>query len=94
MLWRLSFTVRVRGARPFRILWFPACLLPVFEFPFRLLPVLKFPACPLPVTNLFIGMSVGANVVAAQFYGSGQRDKISDTIHTSVFLSLICGVAM
>ncbi len=46
------------------------------------------------LTNLFIGMSVGANVVAAQFYGSGQRDKISDTIHTSVFLSLICGAAM
>lgn len=46
------------------------------------------------LTNLFIGMSVGANVVAAQFYGSGQRDRISDTIHTSVFLSLVCGVAM
>lgn len=46
------------------------------------------------LTNLFIGTSVGANVVAAQFYGSGQRDKISDTVHTSIFLSLICGVFM
>ncbi|MCM1538809.1 MAG: MATE family efflux transporter [bacterium] len=46
------------------------------------------------LTNLFIGASVGANVVAAQFYGSGQRDKISDTVHTSVFLSLICGAVM
>ena len=46
------------------------------------------------LTNLFIGMSVGANVVAAQFYGSGQRDQISDTVHTSVFLSLVCGVFM
>ncbi len=46
------------------------------------------------LTNLFIGMSVGANVVAAQFYGSGQRDKISETIHTSVFVSLVCGVVM
>lgn len=46
------------------------------------------------LTNLFIGTSVGANVVAAQFYGSGQRDKISDTVHTSVFLSLICGVVV
>lgn len=46
------------------------------------------------LTNLFIGTSVGANVVAAQFYGSGKRDKISDTVHTSVFLSLICGVVV
>lgn len=46
------------------------------------------------LTNLFIGTSVGANVIAAQFYGSGQRDKISETVHTSVFLSLVCGVVM
>ncbi len=46
------------------------------------------------LTNLFIGMSVGANVVAAHFYGSGERSKISATIHTSILLSLICGFVM
>ena len=37
-------------------------------------------------TNLFIGVSLGANVLAARFYASGQEKKMSETVHT---LSLI-----
>ncbi len=46
------------------------------------------------MTNLFIGMSVGANVSAAQAYGAGHEDDIKKTVHTSVAFSLICGVAL
>ena len=43
------------------------------------------------MTNLFIGMSVGANVCAAQFYGAGQEKDVKKTVHTSVAFSIICG---
>ena len=46
------------------------------------------------LTNLFIGLSVGANVVVAHYIGSGEKDKISETIHTSMVVSVICGVIM
>lgn len=46
------------------------------------------------MTNLFIGMSVGANVCAAQFYGAGQLDDVKKTVHTSTAFSLICGVIL
>jgi len=46
------------------------------------------------MTNLFIGMSVGANVCAAQFYGAGQFKDVKRTVHTSTAFSLICGVLL
>ncbi len=46
------------------------------------------------MTNLFIGMSVGANVCAAQFYGAGNERDVAKTIHTSTAFSLICGVVL
>lgn len=46
------------------------------------------------MTNLFIGMSVGANVCAAQFYGAGHEADVKKTIHTSTAFSLICGVIL
>ena len=46
------------------------------------------------MTNLFIGMSVGANVCAAQFYGAGQYKDVKKTVHTSTAFSLLCGVIL
>lgn len=46
------------------------------------------------MTNLFIGMSVGANVCAAQFYGAGQLKDVKKTVHTSTAFSIICGVIL
>ena len=46
------------------------------------------------MTNLFIGMSVGANVCAAQFYGAGHEEDVKKTVHTSTAFSLICGVIL
>lgn len=45
-------------------------------------------------TNLFIGISLGANVLAARFYAAGRDKEMSETVHTSIMLALISGVAM
>ena len=45
-------------------------------------------------TNLFIGISLGANVLAARFYASGKAKEMSETVHTSITLALISGLVM
>ncbi len=45
-------------------------------------------------TNLFIGISLGANVLAARFYAAGRDKEMSDTVHTAITLALISGVLM
>lgn len=42
------------------------------------------------LVNVFIGLSVGTNVLIAQYYGQN-RKNISETVHTSVMISLISG---
>ena len=42
--------------------------------------------------NVFIGFSVGTNVLVTRSIGSGMDSHASDTVHTSVLFSLICGV--
>lgn len=44
--------------------------------------------------NLFIGISLGANVLAARFYAMGQKKEMSETVHTAITLALVSGVAM
>lgn len=46
------------------------------------------------LTNVFIGLSVGANVLIARYYGAGQEKEVSDTVHTAVLLSIISGVIL
>ena len=43
------------------------------------------------IVNLFIGLSVGTNVLVAQYYGANDRKALRDTVHTSVLASLIFG---
>lgn len=45
-------------------------------------------------TNLFIGISLGANVLSARFYASGRNKEMSETVHTSIALALISGILM
>ena len=45
-------------------------------------------------TTLFIGISRGANVLAARFYASGKEKEMSETVHTSITLALISGLVM
>lgn len=44
--------------------------------------------------NVFIGFSVGTNVMTARFYGSGNTKDISEVVHTSIMFSIICGVIL
>lgn len=44
--------------------------------------------------NIFIGLSVGANVQVARFYGAKREKDVSETVHTAVLLSLISGIIM
>ena len=46
------------------------------------------------LTNIFIGLSVGTNVLIAHYYGAGQEKEVSETVHTSVLLSVICGIIL
>lgn len=45
-------------------------------------------------TNLFIGVSLGSNVLAARFYASGKSKEMSETVHTSILFALISGIVM
>ena len=45
-------------------------------------------------TNLFIGISLGANVLAARFYAAGKEKEMSDTVHTAITIAIISGVIM
>lgn len=44
--------------------------------------------------NLFIGISLGANVLAARFFAAGRDKEMSETVHTAVTLALVSGVIM
>lgn len=46
------------------------------------------------LVGFFNGVAVGASVVVARQYGAGERDKVGETTHTAITLSLICGVAI
>lgn len=41
---------------------------------------------------LFIGMSIGTNVVVANHFGAKDRKMVSRAAHTSIMLSIICGL--
>ncbi|OUQ22072.1 MATE family efflux transporter [Flavonifractor sp. An135] len=46
------------------------------------------------LVNLFVGLSSGATVIVAQYYGAGRVDEVRRTVHTSVALALAAGVAV
>ncbi|MBR1855360.1 MAG: MATE family efflux transporter, partial [Lachnospiraceae bacterium] len=46
------------------------------------------------LVNFFIGLSIGANVLVARFYGSGQKKELSEMVHTSIMTALISGVIL
>lgn len=46
------------------------------------------------LTNVFIGLSVGSNVLIARSFGAKQEDEVSETVHTSILLSLISGTIL
>lgn len=44
------------------------------------------------MTNLFIGMSVGANVLTANYFAAGHEKDLSKTVHTAMTVSILSGL--
>lgn len=44
--------------------------------------------------NVFMGLSVGANVAIAHYFGAGRFEELSRALHSSISLSVICGVVL
>lgn len=43
------------------------------------------------MTNLFMGLSIGANVLVAKYYGAKEEKKVHEAVHTAVALSILSG---
>lgn len=43
------------------------------------------------IMNLFIGITIGANVLAARYYASHDFKKLSDTVHTAILTGILSG---
>ena len=46
------------------------------------------------LVNLFMGLSLGANVVIAQSIGAKKLDRVHDAVHTAFLLALIVGILL
>ena len=46
------------------------------------------------IVTLFMGISVGANVLVSQYYGAGDKKGLHETVHTAIFSSLLFGVGL
>jgi len=46
------------------------------------------------LVNSFMGLSIGANVLAARERGAGDHEEVNRTVHTAMALSLVGGVAL
>lgn len=46
------------------------------------------------LTNLFVGLSIGTNVLAAKYYGAKDNKKLFKTVHTSILLGIFSGIIL
>lgn len=46
------------------------------------------------IINIFIGLSVGANVLVARFYGANQTDELKAMVQTAIATSVISGILL
>lgn len=46
------------------------------------------------IINLFMGLSVGSNVMCARSFASKDANKLSKIVHTSITISVICGFVL
>ena len=46
------------------------------------------------MVNLFVGVSIGANVTVARFYGAKLEEDLKKSVHTSMGLSFISGILL
>lgn len=46
------------------------------------------------LTSIFMGLSVGTNILTARYYGAGNKKQLEDIVHTSAALGIFCGMVM
>lgn len=46
------------------------------------------------IVNFYVGLSTGASVVIAQYYGAQNEKKIHQAVHTSYILAIVSGILM
>lgn len=46
------------------------------------------------LTNVFMGLSVGANVLVARYFAGKQEEELRKTVHTAISVSIICGILL
>lgn len=46
------------------------------------------------IINFYVGLSAGASVVIAQYYGANDTKRVSRAVHTSIALSIVSGIIM
>ena len=46
------------------------------------------------IISLFVGLSIGVNVLVARFTGAKDAERVSETVHTAVLLSLVGGAVL
>ena len=43
------------------------------------------------LVNLFVGISIGTNVLAARYYGAKDEEAVQETVHTAIVVALVSG---
>ncbi|MBQ8804296.1 MAG: MATE family efflux transporter [Tyzzerella sp.] len=46
------------------------------------------------LVNFFMGISIGANVLVARYYGSKQKNELDETVHTAITISIVGGFVL
>ena len=46
------------------------------------------------IINLFVGISIGANVVIARYIGMGNKKGVEKAVHTSLMIAVLSGIVM
>lgn len=46
------------------------------------------------LVNLFMGLSVGANMLVSRYYGAAREKDIEETVHTSIMVAALAGIIL
>lgn len=46
------------------------------------------------IISMFVGLSIGVNVLVARFTGARDNERVSETVHTAVLLSIVGGAVL
>lgn len=46
------------------------------------------------LVNLFIGCSIGANVLVARYFGAKRLEDLSETVHTAIAIGIVSGIGL